>query len=270
MPPSLSSPLKKGGAHRPYKGRDTRVSTHNPLTLSAKDIHQRQEPGEMKLKLIFALSFLFALTDASLRIRHRRQAEREDNDVVVITNNRPGPSVPSYSHDAFDLNFDENTGAFNLGGRLPTLCCHHNHGVSFADLFESLQRRFEEMTRAMMASVPGGLNGTHINDYPDGYNNTETEVVEIGGRKYLKKTTIIKKGSNDTAIFLKSTIFEPMDEGSTASPDTESVPAVESSDVNPSSVATPSSPPVPSVGSTSASQPDTSGIEREELTTKSS
>lgn len=231
----------------------------------------------MRLLFVLAVFTVYAVfqCEGAIKIRHRRQLEKEDNDVVVIQNNRPGPSVPSYSHDAFDLNFDENTGAFSLGGRLPTLCCHHNHGISFSDLFESLQRRFDEMTRAM-ASVPAASgNGTSINDYPDGYNKTETQIVEFGGRKYLKKTTIIKKGSSDAAIFIKSTIFEPLDENveSTSvsigeSDSTNSV--VTNSPSEPVKPVTVSSVPTNSPTTSTASTPDSTGLEREELTTPTS
>ena len=216
--------------------------------------------------ILLALLYLAAVCSGEVRLRHKRSLETEDNEVVVITSPRPGPSVPSYSHDAFDFNFNENTGAFSLGGQLPTLCCHHGvHSMpSFADLFEQMQKRFEEMTRAMTSSMGNSNFTINSKDYPDGYNKTETEVIEMGGKKYLKKTTVIKKGGDTTGIFIKSTTYEPYVE--------DTVTGEGSSESTPESMSPSEADPISpeSTDSVSPTVAPESGLEREELSTASS
>lgn len=220
----------------------------------------------MRIPIFFIVVYLAVACSGELRLRHKRSLETEDNEVVVITSPRRGPSVPSYSHDAFDLNFNENTGAFSLGGQLPNLCCHHGlHSMpSIADLFEQMQKRFEEMTRAMTSSMGNSNFTINSKDYPDGYNKTDTEIIEMGGKKYLKKTTVIKKGGDMSGIFIKSTSYEPYEE--------PTVIAEGSSDSTPESVSPSETDPISPESSDSVSPTVApgSGLEREELSTASS
>lgn len=59
---------------------------------------------------------------------------------------------------------------------------------------------------------PGFNPSTDIASLPDDYNRTDTEIVEMGGRRYVKKTTTLKKGGPGSSFFVRSTTFEPVDE----------------------------------------------------------
>jgi len=170
------------------------------------------------------------VTSARLIVRHRRQIERESespsSEVVVIkdTNGNfpPGPKYDftptSTDNDSnvFDLDINENDGTFNFGGQLPHFHDFHHFHRSFGEIFDAIQRRFEEMTKNMMSFDnsfgPSFRPSTDIASIPDNTNNTVTEIVTFNGRRFLKKTTTIKKGGPGSALFIKSTTFEPVDD----------------------------------------------------------
>lgn len=138
-------------------------------------------------------------------------------------------------------------------------------------------------------------SGTGLNvapELPDNYNNTKTEIINIHGRQFLKKTTVIKKGGPGTSIFISSTTYEPINDSDNAdhgSDDGDLKPASSGSENVPSTSSTPSSSPLPvepepenngydgTVSSTSPSGTSStttttteSGLEREELTSPAS
>jgi len=193
------------------------------------------------LALVILGSILLSAIDARLIIRARRQTEREGeasktespaSEVVVIkdTNrNFPSffprlfprlftpPSGPNSSNDGniFDIDINEQDGTFNFGGQLPSLHHFHDFHRSFAEIFDAIQKRFEEIANSMMNTHglgPSFRPTVDLDSIPNGTNNTVSEVVEFGGRKYLKKTTTIKKGGPGSALFIQSTTFESLDE----------------------------------------------------------
>ena len=53
---------------------------------------------------------------------------------------------------------------------------------------------------------------TDISSLPDDYNKTDTEIVEMGGKRFVKKTTTLKKGRPGSTFFVRSTTFLPVNE----------------------------------------------------------
>lgn len=73
------------------------------------------------------------------------------------------------------------------------------------------------MAREMMSFHNFGPEGsfdpmTDISSLPDDYNKTDTEIVEMGGKRFLKKTTTLKKGRPGSTFFVRSTTFLPVNE----------------------------------------------------------
>lgn len=63
---------------------------------------------------------------------------------------------------------------------------------------------------------PGFNPTTDISSLPDDYNKTDSEIVEMGGHRYVKKTTTLKKGSPGASFFVRSTTFERVDDNDNA------------------------------------------------------
>lgn len=154
-------------------------------------------------------------------------------------------------------------------------------GLSTSGHVNNHHPHLTEMTRRMAASFGTGLgtgfNRPDVDSLPDNYNNTQTELITVNGRQFIKKTTTIKKGGPGTAIFISSTTYEPVN-------DSENVDRPEidgsssSGDSNPPKVSSPapevlsvdSSEVQPVSPSSSPSSTGRPGIEREELSTPSS
>lgn len=71
------------------------------------------------------------------------------------------------------------------------------------------------MTRNMMSFNgfgPGFNPTTDIGSLPDDYNKTDSEIVELGGHRYVKKTTTLKKGGPGSSFFVRSTTYERVDD----------------------------------------------------------
>jgi len=186
----------------------------------------------MKVTILLLLAVFAAVANARLTIRHRRQVEREGmppSEVVVIKDtinpSLPGPLYlvprPPGPGEAFDLDINERDGTFTFGGHLPPHM-HHFHRMphnSFASVFDAIQRRFDEMTRNMMSFNnfgPGFNPITDISSLPDDFNKTDSEIIELGGQRFVKKTTTLKKGGPGASFFIRSTTFEPVNENENA------------------------------------------------------
>ena len=69
-----------------------------------------------------------------------------------------------------------------------------------------------EMTRNMMSFNGFGPSfnpsTTDISSLPDDYNKTDSEIVEMGGQRFIKKTTTLKKGGPGASFFVRSTTYE--------------------------------------------------------------
>jgi len=190
----------------------------------------------------FAITLLVILvcfndfTSSRIILRSKRASEIEREgpigDQVVIIKDINGGGLPSNTgydlepkkvedekkDEEVDLNIDEDDGRFSFGGRLPDF--HHFHG-SFSNLFDILQRRFEDMTRQMTHSF-SSFGDTDVSELPDNYNNTKKDIVTINGRQFIKKETVIKKGSPGAQIFIKSISYVPVpDESENIEPASE-------------------------------------------------
>ena len=147
---------------------------------------------------------------------------------------------------------------------------------------------FTEMTRNMMSFDtsspfnPGFSNGfnhgfgpsTDVASIPDNTNDTVTEIVTFNGRRYLKKTTTVKKGGPGSMLFIRSTTFEPVNDSDNDDTETGESPSK------------PSTPDVPLPGEpietsessqeskrvkdVETSSTSSSGLEREEMTSPAS
>lgn len=63
---------------------------------------------------------------------------------------------------------------------------------------------------------PGFNPTTGIASLPNDYNKTDSEIVEMGGHRYIKKTTTLKKGGPGSTFFVRSTTFERVDDNENA------------------------------------------------------
>lgn len=179
----------------------------------------------LKFAVAILLSFLAIsdLSSASLTIRTKRQVEREGvpaSEVVVIRDkNGDVPSNTRYNFlpsgvypakpyadkdEEVDLKLDEDNGTFMFGGRLPDF--HHFHG-QFSQLFNIMAKHFDDMSKRFDQSF-SSFSNTDIAKLPNNYNDTNTEIVEMGGKRFIKKKTTIKKGGPNTQIFITSTTYE--------------------------------------------------------------
>jgi len=181
-----------------------------------------------------------------------REGDAPSSEVVVIKDTQGPkydffPTLFGNRNDTnfFDLDINEDDGTFNFGGQLPHFHSFHHMHHSFQDIFDSIQRRFEgkssflmsckvtnihilcplsifhgnqmkEMTRNMMrfdnSFGPAFRPTTDVASIPDNTNKTDTEIVTLNGRRYLKKTTTIKKGGPGSSLFVRSVTFEPVND----------------------------------------------------------
>jgi len=185
------------------------------------------------LALVILGSILLSAVDARLIIRARRQIEREGevsttespaSEVIVIKNTHENfprffprydftpPRGPNSSDDnLFDIDINEQDGTFTFGGLLPHFHHFHHFHRSFDEIFDAIKKRFEEITNTHGLG-PSFRPTVDLDSIPNDTNNTVSEVVEFGGKKYLKKTTTVKKGGSGSLLFIRTTTFEPLDE----------------------------------------------------------
>lgn len=165
-----------------------------------------------KVFLIFALSaLLLTICSANIKIRTKRQIEREGNlneSTTVVAGEREGTEYETVEPvddktDVMEVDFDPKDGTFAFGGRFPTFF-NRNFHKHFEDLFRQMTKRFEEMSRGMFER----FNSTS-SQYPDNYNGTKEEVVTIDGRQFLKKEHVIKKADGNLNVrpIVYSSIF---------------------------------------------------------------
>jgi len=175
-------------------------------------------------------SILLSAVDARLIIRARRQIEREGevsttespaSEVIVIKNTHENfprffprydftpPRGPNSSDDnLFDIDINEQDGTFTFGGLLPHFHDFHRIHRSFAEIIDAIKKRFEDIANTHDL----GPSLVDLDSIPNNTNNTVSEVVELGGKKYLKKTTTIKKGDSGSTLFFRTTTLEPLNE----------------------------------------------------------
>lgn len=166
------------------------------------------------LCLVLLATIACQLGYSRIAIRNKRQIEREsgvpNESTVVVSGDRESsefevPESQDPKTDVMEVDFDEQDGTFSFGGRFPAL--NPNFHDSMNKLFRQLTQRFEEMTRSMTERFN---NATA--EYPANYNGTKEEVITIDGKQYIKKTNVIKKTNENTAVFLSSTTYEPVDQ----------------------------------------------------------
>lgn len=59
---------------------------------------------------------------------------------------------------------------------------------------------------------------TDVASLPANYNDTKTEIVTIDGRQFIKKKTVIKKGSPGMQIYVTSVSYQPVDDTENVEP----------------------------------------------------
>ncbi|KAI1286914.1 hypothetical protein HDE_10766 [Halotydeus destructor] len=88
-----------------------------------------------------------------------------------------------------------------------------NFATSTADMFRG-------WTNSLVGGVRGMVDSWRRADgvsdeaakYPANYNHTKEQVVDIGGRKYLKKLTVYKSSQNGRVVFSENESLEPLPE----------------------------------------------------------
>lgn len=59
---------------------------------------------------------------------------------------------------------------------------------------------------------------TDVDELPNNYNDTKTELVTMNGQQFIKKKTVIRKGSPGAQIFITSVSYIPVDETENVEP----------------------------------------------------
>ncbi|CAG2116324.1 unnamed protein product [Medioppia subpectinata] len=162
------------------------------------------------------------LCSANIKIRTRRQIEREGNlnETTTVYAGEREPTdkdfevVPTDDKtDVMEVDYDPVDGSFAFGGKFPTFFGGNRHfNTHFDELFRQMTKRFEEMSRSMFER----FNSTS-SQYPPNYNGTKEEIITIDGKQYVKKEHVIKKSGDNLNIFLTTTTYEPIDEKSNES-----------------------------------------------------
>jgi hypothetical protein len=171
------------------------------------------------IALVIISAFMCEIAFGKIFIRTKRQVEREGeptpnyrNESTVIANGDREPidlGTPETNNgdtDVMEVDFDKDDGSFSFGGRFPLFLSTNFHN-NFDSLFRQMTRRFEEMAKSMFERF-----NTTSSQYPPNYNGTKEEIIEVDGKKYIKKERVVKKSGDNLNIFITSTTYEPVDD----------------------------------------------------------
>ena len=172
------------------------------------------------LALFCAVQLLLVLAPASgvsaqrIYVRHKRSIEREnvpakESTVVVQGPNHTNPAdlpkdfeneIATNEKDCNDfMEFDYNpmNDSLFFNGRVPSVFQHHNRNMhSFEEMFHRMLNQASQMFNRFPVHGMPAFNS----NYPDNYNGTVDEIVNINGQQFRKKQHIINKSSGGSKV----------------------------------------------------------------------
>jgi len=178
----------------------------------------------MQLSLVFVVVVLACFTESRIVVKREVEREGQPKETVLVSEKNDGNDVETINGDTngndakevieFDL---DNRGVLSFGGHIPAFDMD-NINERMNEMIATMLRRMHEMQRRVNETT---------SKYPDNYNNTNVEIVEIGGKQYRKETTITNRRIHGMTIYSKSTSLVPVDDdadnGSSENGDVEKV-----------------------------------------------
>ena len=177
-------------------------------------------------------------------VRHRRSIEREgvpskESTVVVASDSKSEESAAadlpddmkthvnkseSDCKDFFEMDYNPRRDMFMFNGHLPNpfrpFGTPSNESQDGVDTVQNMFHQMLQQAAQMFNRFP--MNNTPMinQNFPDNYNGTTEEKVDVAGKKYIKKQHVVNKNLDGIQVHVISTTYEQVKDDNDQSEET--------------------------------------------------